>query len=112
MYGRQLIMKPIQKLIFIYSFLLVLFLTFCNPTQENKEPEYTYQVSKPLVQDMRLNDEYVCQIRAIQHIELRSLEKGYLQKIYVDEGQLVHRGQILFQIKPNMYKADVEKSQA
>jgi membrane fusion protein (multidrug efflux system) len=69
-------------------------------------------VSKPLVQDVMLNDEYVCQIRSIQHIELRSLEKGYLQKKYVDEGQLVRQGQLLFQIKPNVYRADVQKSGA
>lgn len=105
-------MKPVKKLIFIYSSLIMLFLTGCQPPHESKESEPTYQVSKPLVQDMKLNDEYVCQIRAIQHIELRSLEKGYLQKIYVDEGQLVRQGQMLFQIKPNIYKADVEKSQA
>ncbi|MBY0403535.1 MAG: efflux RND transporter periplasmic adaptor subunit [Cyanobacteria bacterium] len=105
-------MKPIQTLIFIYSSLVILFLTGCQSPQETKEPEYTYQVSKPLIKDMKLNDEYVCQIRAIQRIELRSLEKGYLQKIFVDEGQFVHQGQMLFQIKPNIYKADVDKSHA
>jgi membrane fusion protein, multidrug efflux system len=105
-------MKLIKKLTFLYSSLTILFLTGCQPPPENKGLEYTYQVSKPLVKDMSLNDEYVCQIRAIQHIELRSLEKGYLQKIYVDEGQFVHQGQMLFQIKPNIYKADVQKSQA
>ena len=105
-------MKLIKKLIFIYSSLIILFLTGCQSPHESKEVEYTYQVSKPFVKDTRLNDEYVCQIRAIQHIELRSLEKGYLQKKYVDEGQFVRQGQMLFQIKPNIYKADVEKSQA
>jgi len=105
-------MKLIKKLIFIYSSLIILFLTGCQSPHESKEVEHTYQVSKPLVKDMKLNDEYVCQIRAIQHIELRSLEKGYLQKKYVDEGQFVRQGQMLFQIKPNIYKADVEKSQA
>ncbi|MCE3238546.1 MAG: efflux transporter periplasmic adaptor subunit [Gammaproteobacteria bacterium] len=108
----QLSMKLIKKLIFIYSFLIILFLAGCQSPNESKEVEYTYQVSKPLVKDVRLNDEYVCQIRAIQHIELRSLEKGYLQKKYVDEGQFVRQGQLLFQIKPNIYKADVQKSQA
>lgn len=112
MYGRQLIMKLIKKLIFIYSTLVILFLTGCQSPHESKEIENTYQVSKPLVKDMKLNDEYVCQIRAIQHIELRSLEKGYLQKKYIDEGQFVRKGQMLFQIKPNIYKADVDKSQA
>jgi len=72
----------------------------------------TYQVSKPLVKDLTQNDEYVCQIRAIQHIEIRSLEKGYLQNVLVDEGETVRQGQLLFQIKPSVYEADVQKSEA
>jgi membrane fusion protein (multidrug efflux system) len=72
----------------------------------------TYEVSKPLVENLTLNDEYVCQIRAIQHIEIRSLEKGYLQNVLVDEGETVHQGQLLFQIKPTVYQADVQKSEA
>ena len=72
----------------------------------------TYEVSKPLVKDLTMNDEYVCQIRAIQHIEIRSLEKGYLQNVLVDEGESVRQGQLLFQIKPTVYEADVQKSEA
>jgi membrane fusion protein, multidrug efflux system len=72
----------------------------------------TYEVSKPLVKNLTLNDEYVCQIRAIQHIEIRSLEKGYLQNVLVDEGDSVRQGQLLFQIKPSVYEADVQKSEA
>lgn len=72
----------------------------------------TFEVSKPLVKDLTMNDEYVCQIRAIQHIEIRSLEKGYLEKVLVDEGETVRQGQLLFQIKPNVYEADVQKSEA
>lgn len=79
----------------------------------DEEASHTiYEVSKPLVKDLTINDEYVCQIRAIQHIEIRSLEKGYLQNILVDEGQSVHQGQLLFQIKPNVYEADVQKTEA
>jgi membrane fusion protein, multidrug efflux system len=72
----------------------------------------TYEVSKPLVKDLTMNDEYVCQIRAIQHIEIRSLEKGYLQNVLIDEGDTVRQGQLLFQIKPSVYEADVQKSEA
>jgi membrane fusion protein (multidrug efflux system) len=54
----------------------------------------------------------VCQIRAIQHIELRALERGYLQKIYVDEGQSVKQGQMMFQIMPLIYQAELGKAQA
>jgi membrane fusion protein, multidrug efflux system len=82
-------------------------------TTKNEEASHTtYEVSKPLVKDVTMNDEYVCQIRAIQHIEIRSLEKGYLQNVLVDEGETVHKGQLLFQIKPTVYEADVQKSEA
>ena len=81
--------------------------------QNDEEGSHTtYEVSKPLLKDLTLNDEFVCQIRAIQHIEIRSLEKGYLQNVLVDEGQSVHQGQLLFQIKPSVYQADVQKSEA
>jgi membrane fusion protein (multidrug efflux system) len=56
--------------------------------------------------------DYVCQIRAIQHIELRALEKGYLQNIFVDEGQFVKQGQRMFQIMPMLYQAEQQKAQA
>ena len=79
---------------------------------DEEASQTAYQVSKPLVKDLILNDEYVCQIRAIQHIEIRSLEKGYLQNVLVDEGETVHQGQLLFQIKPTVYQADVQKSEA
>lgn len=84
-----------------------------TPNDSNEEAaNTTYEVSKPLVKDLTLNDEYVCQIRAIQHIEIRSLEKGYLQNVLIDEGDNVRKGQLLFQIKPNVYQADVQKSEA
>jgi membrane fusion protein (multidrug efflux system) len=54
----------------------------------------------------------VAQIRAIQHIELRALEKGYLQGVFVDEGQQVAAGRRLFQIMPLIYQAEVQKAQA
>jgi membrane fusion protein (multidrug efflux system) len=54
----------------------------------------------------------VSQIRSIRHIELRVQEQGYLQKIYVDEGDMVKEGQLLFQIMPNLYEAEKQKALA
>jgi membrane fusion protein (multidrug efflux system) len=48
------------------------------------------------------------QIRSVKNIEIRALEKGFLQKIYVDEGQYVKAGQILFKILPTMYDAEYQ----
>jgi membrane fusion protein (multidrug efflux system) len=54
----------------------------------------------------------VAQIRSINHIELRAQEKGYIQGIYVDEGQFVQKGQLLFKIMPNLYESDVNRAKA
>lgn len=84
----------------------------CNSHKEEKKEERTFQVTNPVAMDTSIVKEYVCQIHSIRHIELRSMEKGYLQKINVDEGQKVKKGQLMFQIMPNVYQADLQKAKA
>jgi membrane fusion protein, multidrug efflux system len=86
--------------------------TGCQSTTEEKEPTARLLVTSPLMMDTTITKEYVCQIHAIQHIDIRALEKGYLQNIYVDEGQLVRKGQVMFRILPMLYQAEVQKAQA
>jgi membrane fusion protein (multidrug efflux system) len=95
------------------TLLAVLFVTGCSHHGEGEgEEQVNFTVTKPLKKDTTTIREYVCQIRAIQHIELRALERGYLEKIYVDEGQLVKQGQKMFQIMPLLYNAELQKAQA
>jgi membrane fusion protein (multidrug efflux system) len=86
--------------------------TSCSDKKEEKEEQIKLLVTSPLAKDTTITKEYVAQIHAYQHIDLRALEKGYLQKIFVDEGQTVHKGQPMFQITPLIYNADLQKSQA
>ncbi len=90
----------------------LIWFTSCAKKEEEKEEEVNYQVTSPLKKDTTVTNEYVSQIRAIQHIEIRALERGYLQKIFVDEGQYVRKGQLMFQILPIQYQAELQKSQA
>lgn len=88
-------------------------LTNCTTQGEGmKEPETVFSVTSPLKRDTVLIQEYVCQIRSYRHIELRSQEKGYLEDIYVDEGKVVHKGQLLFRIMPRLYEAELQRAQA
>ena len=57
----------------------------CKSHKEEKPEEVTYHVTNPIVKDTTIVKEYVCQIHSIRHIELRAMEKGYLQSISVDE---------------------------
>ena len=70
------------------------------------------EVTNPLRKDLLIKKEYVSQVHAIRHIEVRSLERGYLEKIFVDEGQMVRKGEPLFQLLQNHYLAELDKSQA
>ncbi len=84
----------------------------CSSKTEEKEEETKFLVTSPLKKDTLVIRDYVCQIRAIQHIEVRALEKGYLQEIFVDEGQIVKKGQMMFQIMPLILQAEMQKAEA
>ena len=86
--------------------------TGCSKAKEEKEEQIKLLATSPLLKDTTVTKEYVGQVHAIQHIEIRALEKGYLQKIFVDEGQLVPSGKLMFQIMPLMYQAELKKTQA
>jgi RND family efflux transporter MFP subunit len=79
--------------------------TACTSRHEEKE-------TCALKMDTSIINEYVSQIRAIRHIELRAQERGYLQQIFVDEGQFVKEGQLLFRIMPRIYEAELQRAQA
>ena len=76
------------------------------------EEKGKFLVTSPLRKDTEITREYVSQIRAIQHIELRAQERGYLTGIFVDEGQVVKAGQKMFQIMPLLYQAELQKAEA
>jgi len=69
-------------------------------------------VTNPVKIDTTFTKEYVSQIKSVRNIEIRAQEKGFLQEIYVDEGQFVKAGQLLFKIMPKFYEAELLKAQA
>jgi membrane fusion protein (multidrug efflux system) len=59
-----------------------------------------------------LNTEYPASIQGQQNIEIRPRVDGYIDKIYVDEGAVVKRGQPLFKINAPQYEQDVRTAAA
>lgn len=102
-------MKKILMLVSLYTLFCY---TSCESKKEVKEIETKFEVTSPIRMDTSITKDYVSQIRSIRHIELRAQERGYLQKIYVDEGQSVKEGQLLFKIMPKLYEAELQKAQA
>lgn len=83
-----------------------------NHEQEKTETTLKLAVTNPLRKDTSIIKEYVSQVHAFRHIELRALERGYLQDIFVDEGQTVNKGQKMFKIMPSLYEVDLLKAKA
>lgn len=105
---RKMIIKASLVLCFVATLL-----SGCHQAEtETHEEIPKLEVTTPLREDTSITKEYVCQIHAIRHIEVRALERGYLQSIFVDEGQFVHQGQPMFKIMPNIYQAELLKAKA
>lgn len=69
-------------------------------------------VTAPVKKDVISTQQYVCQIHSCQHIEVRALEGGYLEKINIKEGQQVKKGDLLFKILPTLFQARMESELA
>lgn len=106
---QQIIMK---KTLVLISLCALLCNIGCQSKKEAKEESQEFLVTNPLKKDTTVTKDYVSQIHSIQHIELRAQERGYLEKIYVDEGQFVKKGQLLFKIMPKLYEAEMQRAQA
>ncbi|MCK6649511.1 MAG: efflux RND transporter periplasmic adaptor subunit [Bacteroidia bacterium] len=101
-----------KRILFLLCLGSVFIYTGCHHENQEELEETKFSATSPRQMDTTIYHEYVAQIHSISHIELRSQEKGYLQNIYVDEGQLVKKGQLMFQIMPLIYQAEMGKAQA
>ena len=59
-----------------------------------------------------LTSDYPATIEGQQNVEIRPKIDGYIEKIFVDEGATVRKGQRLFQILAPQYEQDVRTAQA
>jgi membrane fusion protein, multidrug efflux system len=101
-----------NRILALLTISTIMFHAGCNNEKHEKEEETKFLVTSPIQKDTLVYKDYVCQIQSVNHIELRSHERGFLQRIFVDEGQLVKKGQLMFQIMPVIYQAEMERAKA
>lgn len=86
----------------------------CSGNSNLKEDNAAQEV--PVVEIVRkdtlLQKTYVAGIQAVRNVEIRNKVAGYLERIYVDEGRPVRRGQLLFLINPQEFNTNVSKANA
>jgi membrane fusion protein, multidrug efflux system len=106
-----------KKKLGLISLFLIIAVTTVYYFQKQKHNEHItesvkYSGFKPWRQSFDTQDEYVAQIKSIQHIDIRSFEKGFIDKIFIKEGQNVTKGQALFQLMPKLLEAEFQKKKA
>ncbi|RYZ55865.1 MAG: efflux RND transporter periplasmic adaptor subunit [Sphingobacteriales bacterium] len=92
--------------------LLGLQLTSCTTEKKQQETSGKVPVVRIKEGDIRLDRVYVSDIQAAQNVEIRSRISGFLEKIHIDEGAYVKRGQLLFTLSDDELRAEVEKARA
>jgi membrane fusion protein (multidrug efflux system) len=94
--------------------LVLLFVNACsrdNGDQQTIDP-IALEVMTLSSQDVSIPQEYICEINAVQFVEIRARVQGYLEEIYIDEGKPVKKGQPLFRLSANEYREMVTKAEA
>lgn len=92
--------------------ILLSFVSAAGCKHKHHEEAEALTATHPWRQEVVVSQNYVAQVKAIQHIELRAFEKGYLTHIYVDEGRTIKKGQKMFQVMPMLVRAHYEKAKA
>jgi RND family efflux transporter MFP subunit len=85
----------------------------CSSSKAADEPQREkFRVIQPSLIDTVYNNEYVAEIQSVQNVEVRARVKGFIEKIYVDEGKPVKEGQVLFTLSGRAFREDLAKANA
>ena len=75
-------------------------------------PTSVVTVSRPLQRELDVRAGFLGQFSAIDRVELRAQVGGTLTEIHFKDGQIVHKGDLLFVIDPRPYEIKLAQAQA
>jgi RND family efflux transporter MFP subunit len=102
------------RYIFPASLLLaaVLPVAGCGEKRAGQPLQETFPVASPIYADTVYAKEFVADLQAVQNVGIRSRVKGFIDKVHVDEGQLVKAGQLLFSVSAQEYADELQRAVA
>jgi RND family efflux transporter MFP subunit len=80
------------------------------PVAETPPPPVS--VSQPLVREVVDNDDYEGRIGAVETVEVRARVRGHLVKVNFQDGEIVNKGDLMFEIDPRPYQNTLEAAEA
>lgn len=104
-----------KKRSFLSAITALLIVSACGK-KEQQAPQAQGPIPFPVQtiaqQDAVIYEEYTANLEGQQNVEIRPKVDGFIQKIYVTEGQQVKKGQLLFKIETQSLNEDAAAAKA
>ena len=97
---------PVFAIIFFFS------LSILGQTASAEQNLPRVQVIQPEIRALTEWKEFTGRFEAVEMVELRARVTGYLDKVHFQDGQMVEKGDLLFEIDPRPYEAAVARAEA
>ncbi|WP_437396214.1 efflux RND transporter periplasmic adaptor subunit [Flagellimonas lutimaris] len=105
-------MKTIKSILVSAVALLIISCGGKNQQQAASLQTPSLKVSTLKKQDITLYNSYSTNIQGIQNVEIWPKVSGFVQKIHVEEGQQVKKGQLLFKLETQTLSQDAQAAKA
>lgn len=105
-------MKTITSILVVAGTLLFLSCGGKNQQQAAAPQTPSLEVTQLKKQDISIYNSYSTNIEGIQNVEIWPKVSGFVQNIYVEEGQQVKKGQLLFKLETQTLSQDAEAAKA
>lgn len=77
-----------------------------------EQPLPTVEIAKPLIQEVINYNEFSGNLESVESVDIRARVQGYLENVAFKDGAFVKKGDLLFEIEPETYKADRDRALA
>jgi membrane fusion protein, multidrug efflux system len=82
----------------------------CSSSAQPKAPApVEVGVAEVICKQISDSDEFTGRLEAVHAVEVRPRVSGYLQSVHFREGEIVREGDLLFQIDPRPFQAEVDR---
>ncbi|WP_334124586.1 efflux RND transporter periplasmic adaptor subunit [Empedobacter brevis] len=95
-------------------FVLLLVVAYgCSPEEKQQtDTVESYEVLELTPRTVTVYTDYPATLQGEEVIEIRPRVEGYLEDVYVDEGEQIRKGQRLFRISSPLYEQELRNAQA
>lgn len=110
MYGTHTLRRIALPVLFVAA---VALLGGCADSEAQEAPEAKappeVTVAQVIARPLREWDEFTGRLEAVSSVDIRARVGGYIESVQFEEGSRVDKGDLLFQIDPRPYRAEVDR---